>query len=139
MYLNFNEDDLCVQEHTAWAVHHNIGYYSNTSVVLGSYSTISYFIFQGLFVNTFKLAYHLKTLARDFFTTILFNIVVMATIYFTWNFTCEKTVALSQANKEWKKKFISISTNMEPCNNSDLAWSIKSTYWWVWAIFLRLY
>lgn len=106
MYLIVNEDDLSVQEHTAWIVLYNIGYYSNTSVVLGSYSSTSYFIFQVLFVNIFKLAYRLKTFVKDFLTSILFNMVVMATIYFSWYFTYEKTVAVSQANKEERKMFI---------------------------------
>lgn len=105
MYLAVNEDDLSVQEHAAWIVLHNSGYYSNTSVVLGSYSTISYFIFRGLFVNILKLAYHLKTLMEEFFTTVLFNVVVMATIRFSWYFTYEKAMAVYQVNKE-RKMFI---------------------------------
>lgn len=34
-----------------------------------------------LSVKIFKLAYHLKTFVKDFFTSILFKMVVMATIY----------------------------------------------------------
>lgn len=83
MYLPVNEGDLSVREHPARIVVYNIGYYSNISVVLVSYSNISYFIFQVFFVNIFKLAYRLKTLVKDFFTSILFNMVVMATACFS--------------------------------------------------------
>lgn len=103
--LTINEADLSVQEHTAWIVLYNMGYYGNTSVVLCSYSSIFYFIFQVLFVNIFKLAYRLKTFVKDFFTTILFNMVVTATICFSWYFTYEKTVTVSQANKGEMKIF----------------------------------
>lgn len=95
MYLAVNEDDLSVQEHTVWIGLSSLGYYSNTSVVLGSYSSISYFIFQVAFVNIFKLAYLSKTFVKDFFILILFNVVVMATGYFSWYFTYEDSVCVS--------------------------------------------
>lgn len=51
-----------------------------------------------LSVQIFKLAYHLKTFVKDFFTSILFNMVVMATIYFSCCFTYEKIVPVLLAN-----------------------------------------
>lgn len=55
-----------------------------------------------LSVNIFKLAYRLRTFVKDFFTSILFNRVVMATVYFSWYFTYEKTVPVPQANERKK-------------------------------------
>lgn len=52
-----------------------------------------------LSVNIFKLAYHLKTFVKDFFTSILFNMVVMATIYFSCYFTYEKILPVLPGNE----------------------------------------
>lgn len=52
-----------------------------------------------LSVKIFKLAYHLKTFVKDIFTSILFNMVVMATIYFSCYFIYENIVLVPPANE----------------------------------------
>lgn len=125
MYHTVNEEDLSVQEFTAWT-----GCYSNTSVILGSYSSISYFIFQVLFVSIFELSYHLETFVKDLFTSILFNMSCYGNNVFLLIFRLWRDSGCI-SSKQRGKKNVHLFVFLQTCHyktTKRLAWRIKRAW-----------
>lgn len=111
-----------------------MGYYSNTSVLLCSYPSISYFSNAPCEIFFFKLAYHLKTFVKDVFTSILFNVVVMATIYFSCCFTYAEIAPVPLANEGKNNLFLFLHmwhpiTTVNGAGRIKRIWAVLFSSW----------